>query len=160
MIKRGLSLFLAVMLLFSLSGCSEIAASAVFLFFAATDANDDRADKDAIFQFVCDNEDELRQAIEVGDFSAFENKGIVKNINADHEAVDFSCGGAGMGSATAYVGFYYTPDHDITAAWCAPPSASTMTRVGNGYEWREPNGDNRYYTEQICENFFYYEASF
>ena len=146
-------------MLFSLSGCSEIAASAVFLFFAATDVNDDRADQDAIFRFVRENEEELRQAIEAGDFSAFENKGIVKNVNADHEAVDFSCGGAGMGSATAYVGFYYTPDNDITAAWCAPPS-DAMTRLGNGYEWREPNGDNRYYTEQICENFYYYEASF
>ena len=31
---------------------------------------------------------------------------------------------------------------------------------GSGFEWREANGDNRYYVEHICGNFYYYEASF
>ena len=74
--------------------------------------------------------------------------------------MDFSCGGVGIGSATTYVGFYYTPDHNISAVWCAPSSPDSMTPLGNGYEWQEPNGDNRYYTEHICGNFYYYEASF
>lgn len=156
--KKGLSLLLVVIMLFSLSGCSEIMGGAFFLFLVAT--GDDSADKDEVFEFVCENEEELLQAIEDGDFSSFENQGFIKDIDADDTVVDFSCGGAGVGSGTSYVGFYYTPDNDMTAVWCAPSSASSMTPSGDGYEWREPNGDNRYYTEYICENFFYYEASF
>ena len=156
--KKGLSLLLVVIMLFSLSGCSEILGGAFFLFLVAT--GDDSADKDEVFEFVCENEEELLQAIEDGDFSSFENQGFIKDIDADDTVVDFSCGGAGVGSGTSYVGFYYTPDNDMTAVWCAPSSASSMTPSGDGYEWREPNGDNRYYTEQISGNFYYYEASF
>ena len=104
--------------------------------------------------------DELLKAIENGDFSAFENKGFIKDIDPDEVVVDFSCGGAGVGSGTSYVGFYYTTDNDMTAVWCAPSSASLLTPSGNGFEWQESNGDNWYYTEHICGNFYYYEASF
>ena len=82
------------------------------------------------------------------------------DIDADDTVVDFSCGGAGIGSSTSYVGFYYTLDNDMTAVWCAPSFASLLMASGNGFEWHEPNGDNRYYTEHICGNFYYYEASF
>ena len=112
------------------------------------------------FEFVCEKEEALLQAIENGDFSAFENKGLVKRIDADETVVDFSCGGAGVGSGTSYVGFYYTPANDMTAVWCAPSSVSSLTPSGNGFEWLETNGDNWYYTEHICGNFYYYEASF
>lgn len=156
--KKGLSLLLVVIMLFSLSGCSEIMGGSFFLFLVAT--GDDSADKDEVFEFVCENEEELLQAIEDRDFSSFENQGFIKDIDADDTVVDFSCGGAGVGSGTSYVGFYYTPDNDMTAVWCAPSSANSMTASGDGYEWREPNGDNRYYTEHICGNFYYYEASF
>ena len=92
--------------------------------------------------------------------AAFENQGFIKQIEDDDEAVDFSCGGAGVGSGTSYVGFYYTPDNDMTAVWCAPSSSLMLVPCGDGYEWWEPNGDNHYYTEHICGNFYYYEASF
>lgn len=156
--KKGLSLLLVVIMLFSLSGCSDILGGAFFLFLVAT--GDDSADKDEVFEFLCENEEELLGAIENGDFSAYENKGFIKEIDADEMVVDFSCGGAGVGSGTSYVGFYYTSENDMAAVWCAPSSASALMPSGNGFEWREPNGDNRYYTEHICGNFYYYEASF
>lgn len=81
-------------------------------------------------------------------------------INADEKLVEFSCGGAGIGSATSYVGFYYSPNDDMNELWCAPPFFSSLTPSGNGFEWHEQNGDNSYYTEHICEHFYYYEASF
>ena len=158
MLKRVFCLFITALMLFSLSGCANILGGAVFLFLAAS-ANDS-ADKDKIAEFVCENEAELLQAIEKGDFSAFENKGFIKDVDASKKVVDFPCGGAGIGSGTSYVGFYYTPDHNLTAVWCAPSSDSALTASGEGYEWREPKGDNRYYTEHICGNFYYYEASF
>lgn len=158
MFKKGLCLLLTVITLFSLSGCSETWGSAVFLFLVAT--GDDRADKEDIFDFVRENEDALRKAIEAGDYSAFEHQGFIKDVSADESVVEFSCGGAGVGSGTAYVGFYYTPDNNMTALWCAPSSADSLKPFDGGYMWTEENGDNQYYTEKIRENFYYYEASF
>ena len=68
MLKKGLALLLAVIMVFSLSGCSDILGGALFLFLVAT--GDDSADKDEVFEFVCENEEELLEAIEIGDFSA------------------------------------------------------------------------------------------
>ena len=156
--KKIICMFLVLCMLLPLAGCSDVLGGAFFLFLGAT--SDDSADKDEIIEFVCEKEDELLKAIEDGDFSAFENKGFIKDIDADETVVDFSCGGAGIGSGTSYVGFYYTPNNDMTAVWCAPSSSSSLTPSKNGFEWRESNGDNWYYTEHICGNFFYYEASF
>lgn len=158
MFRRGISLLLAVIMMFSLSGCSDILGSAFFLFLVATE--DDGADKDDVFAFVCENEEELLEAIANDDFSSYENKGFVQDIDAGKTVVDFSCGGAGVGSETAYVGFYYTLENDMAAVWCAPSSADALTPSGNGFKWQESNGDNQYYTEHICGNFYYYEASF
>lgn len=152
--KKFLCLLLSVVMMFSLSGCG----GAFFLFLVAN--GDDSADKEEVFAFVCENEEELLHAIEDGDFSGFENQGIIKGIDADKTVVDFSCGGAGVGSGTSYVGFYYTPNNDMTAVWCAPSSQKLLVPSGNGFEWREKHGDNYYYTEKICEFFYYYEASF
>ena len=158
MLKKGFALLLAAIMVFSLSGCSDILGGAFFLFLVAT--GDDSADKDEVFDFVSENEEELLKAIEAGDYSAFENQGFIKDIDPDETVVDFSCGGAGVGSGTSYVGFYYTSENDMAAVWCAPSSASSLIPSGNGFEWQEANGDNRYFTEHICGNFYYYEASF
>ena len=156
--KKILCLLLAVCMVLSLSGCSDVLGGAMFLFLAA--AANDGAEREEIFEFVCEHEAELLNAIEEEDLSAFENQRFIKEIDAGDAVVDFSCGGAGVGSGTSYVGFYYTPDHDLAAVWCAPSSADALVPSGDGFEWREKNGDNYYYTEHICGNFYYYEASF
>lgn len=156
--KKVLCVCLIIVLCFSLTACSDLVGGAYYLYLIAT--GNDRADKAVIFEFVCENEEELLAAIHNGDFSAFENQGFIKEIDADETVVDFSCGGAGIGSGTSYVGFYYTPDKNMAAVWCAPSSADLLTPSGNGFEWQESKGDNRYYTEHICGNFYYYEASF
>jgi len=156
--KKIIGTLLVLCMLFSLAGCADLLGSAAFLFLAAT--GDDSADKADIFEFVYANEETLLKAIEDEDFSAFENQGLIKEIGPDDTVVDFSCGGAGIGSGTSYVGFYYTPNHDMTAVWCAPSSATALIPCGAGFEWREESGDNYYYTEHICGCFYYYEASF
>ncbi|MBQ4564046.1 MAG: hypothetical protein IJA58_06160 [Lachnospiraceae bacterium] len=156
--KKSICVCLAFCMLFSLTGCSNVVGGAFFLLLAAT--TDDSANKEDVFEFVCEEKEALLKAIEDGDFSAFKNKGFIKSIDADTDVVDFSCGGSGVGSGTSYVGFYYTPGNDMTAVWCAPSSAGSLTPSGKGFEWRETNGDNWYYTEHICGNFYYYEASF
>ena len=157
--KKLLCILLVLCMLFSLSSCAEkIIGSAVFLFLVVT--GDDSADKDEVFEFVCEKEEELLKAIEDAEFSAFENKGFIKSIDVNETYVDFSCGGAGIGSGTSYVGFYYSPNDDMTVVWCAPFSTNSLIPSGNGFKWQEQNGDNQYYTEHICGHFYYYEASF
>ena len=152
--KKTIGKFLLLCVMLVLVGYGGI----LLLFFST--AIGDGAAKDKIFEFVREEETALLTAIEQEEFSAFGNQGFIKEIDADSDVVDFSCGGAGLGAATSYVGFYYTADDDMTAVWCAPPSSDSLTPSGNGFEWQEPDGDNRYYTEHICGNFYYYEASF
>lgn len=162
MLKKGLCLLLAVVLVFTLSGCADTLKNLAgsIMLAVLTVLGDDSADQEHVFKFVRENEAELMEAIQRGDFSAFENQGIVKDIRAEKTVVDFSCGGGGIGSGTSYVGFYYTAEHDMAAVWCAPLSADLLKPAANGYQWQQKNGDNRYYTEHICGNFYYYEASF
>ena len=147
---------LSVMPVFCLLFLMAMAAA----FFAFDALLDDRAGKEDVIAFVRENEEALLEAIEQGELSEYEKKGVVRKINAEETVVDFSCGGAGIGSGTSYVGFYYTPDDDMTAVWCAPFSEDSLRPSGNGYEWQEANGDNCYYTEHICGQFYYYEAGF
>ena len=158
MLKKGCSLLLAVIMIFSLAGCSDILGRVIFHFLIAN--GDDRADKDEVFAFVCENEENLLEAIENEDFSPYENKGFITDISAYETVVDFSCGGVGMGPETAYVGFFYTPEGDMTALGWAPASVNELIPSGSGFEWWEENGDNYYYVEHICGNFYYYELYF
>ncbi len=158
MCKRIFSLLLAGVLACTLSGCSALLGSASLLFLVAI--GDDRTSKSTITAFVTENESQLLAAIEAKDFSSYENTGFIKEVTYDDTVVDFFCGGAGIGSGTAYTGFFYTPEDDMTAIWCAPYSEAALSPSGDGFAWSEGKGDNRYYTEHICGKFYYYEASF
>ena len=157
--KRVLCLLLTVTLLFSLSACvatEDLWGGALFLFLCA--ASDDHAEKEDIVAFVEAHQDELLTCIQTQDYSALEKYAIIKSIDAENDAVEFYCGGAGMGANTFYCGFFYTIHNDMHAVWGASDKA--LTPCGKGFAWQEEHGDNRYYTEKICENFYYYEASF
>ena len=156
--KRVVCLLLVVAMMFSMSACTDLVGMAVFSFLIAI--GDDRADKEDIFEFVCEHEEDLLKAVEAGDFSAFENQGPVKDIDADETVVDFYCGSSGISVSGYDVGFFYTPDNDMTAQEWAPSSANLLTPCGDGFEcWNEIAG-NHYYVEHICGNFYYYELYF
>lgn len=155
--KKLLCIFISIALVFSLSGCGDMIG---FLVMLSAANQDDRADKDDIFKFVAKNEDELREVIAKNDYTAFDHHKLVQDVTSGENSVEFYCGGAGFGSETAYVGFYYTPDNDMTAGFGAPASSDLLTPSGDGFEYREEFGDNYYYTEKICENFYYYEAEY
>lgn len=122
--------------------------------------SDDRADKTEIIAYVEENRADLLTYIQKEDFSALDGHPMIKKIDADDDMVDFYCGGAGFGSATAYCGFYYTAEDDIRAIWCAPKYGEKMIECGDGFLWQQEDGDNQYYTEEICDGFYYYEASY
>lgn len=154
--KKIFCLLLLLAMTFSLCACDLLNPLALL---AAIDG-DDRASKEEIFEFVQTHESELLCAIESENLSSFEGQSIVQEINVEKELIDFYCGGAGFGSATSYVGFYYSPEDNMTAIWCAPESSAPLLPCGNGFEWLQTDGDNRYYTENIRGHFYYYEASF
>ena len=156
--KKVLSALLILLLVFSLSGCSNLFG--MFIMICAAGSSDDRAEKTDIIEFVIEHEEALREAVEQNDYTAFENSDIVLDIHPQENAIKFYCGGAGFGAETIYVGFYYTADNDMTSLDLAPSSPDLLTPSGDGFEYREAAGDNRYYTEKICENFYYYEAEY
>lgn len=121
-----------------------------------------KTSKDAIFFAVQNNQYHMKECIEQGNYN-FEslNPGfLIKDIIAEENFIDFRCGGSGFGSQTSYFGFYYTENDDVYSVWCAPPREESLACYGGGYLWEEKGGDNRYYTEKICDHFYYYEASF
>lgn len=155
-ISAGIALIPAVVLAFTLL----IAVFNPLFFFSLVVAGDDRAKPAEIREFVLENETALRQAIEDGDVSSFNDCGIVKKAAIKEDHVDFFCGGAGLAPSGTYVGFFYSPEDDMTAVWCAPHKGQALTPKDGGFQWKEEHGDNRYYVEKICDNFYYYRASF
>ena len=155
--KKKICIILLVVLLVPLYAiaCSKVLIVGGMAILSLT--GDNRAEKEDIIDYVYENEEELLMAIEQMDFSDYENQGIIKEVRYDNDVIEFSCGGYGWGSATGYVGFYYVPDDDMRAIWCAPSYAG-LKSADEGYEYR--SGDNYYYTENICGHFYYYEAAF
>ena len=75
--KRIVCLLLVLCMMVSLAGCvEEIVGSAVFLFLVAT--GDDRADKEDIFTFVCENEADLLAAIDSGISLILKTKALLR----------------------------------------------------------------------------------
>ena len=92
--------------------------------------------------------------------SILEIKGL-KKVAFEHDGIDFDCGGKGFGPNTSYYGFYYSENlyNYNGPKWCSP-AFYELTQEGKGWMWRQEVGDNRYYTEHIVGDFYYYEAHF
>lgn len=153
--KKVLCLLLCLTMVLSLASCGF------------PNPFDDRAKKEAIFAYVKEHENALLECIEKNEYLSIRlSTKIIQGIDDDDIGkgfVDFDCGGAGFGPGTAYCGFYYSADDNLTGLWCSPRDSSLLKQSGNGYLWEQSwtnEGDNTYYTENICGHFYYYEASF
>ncbi len=91
--------------------------------------------------------DDLEGVLYVYDHAAW-NDGILQ----------FECIAEGIMTSSFQAGFYYSPD-DVPAivGWISGPSQE-LVEDGEGYSW-DDGSDNIYYTERICENFYYYQES-
>lgn len=113
--------------------------------------------RETIIRYVENHQAELEQRVETGNY---EDLGpLVQEVNPGEKCIEFACGGAGFGPETSYWGFFYSPEDNIHAVWCAPPRG-TLSPDGDGWSWQEPDGDNECYLEHIVGHFYYYEASF
>ncbi len=120
----------------------------------------DYLDKNQIFSAVQENQVMLRECVLGNDpEQAKQIRGIQSvRYDADEDYYEFSCGGAGIVPASSYYGFYYSPKDAPLAVDVT--QTENLSPVQDGYGWREPKGDNSYYTERIMENWYYYESHY
>ncbi len=75
----------------------------------------------------------------------------------DDGVLQFLCIAEGIAPAGFEAGFYYSPDDEpILIGWGLSPEPAELTEDGEGYSWTDGT-DNSYYTERICEHFYYYQ---
>ena len=140
--KRIALICLLILICFALSSCA------------------DNLSKKQIFALVRENHAFLQQCIDESDPArAVTVKGIQDTyVNNKEGYVEFYCGGAGLVPSSSYYGFYYSPA-DIPLA-VDVTETDNLTPKDNGWGWKEPDGDNIYYTERIMDCWYYYESHF
>lgn len=134
-------LLLCLAFLFSLSGCREPGYLS----------------KREIFDLVNENKNTLLECIEKEEYSALSAiSPLIEESVLAEGIVDFSCGGKGLSVSGIDYGFYYSPENAPTTCHNYENLGlhGTLTPKEKGFE-----GKN-YYTEQICDHFFYYESYF
>lgn len=140
--KKAIACLLSVFLLVALASCSK----------NLTDKND-------IISLFHKNEDCFKEASASGEYNELERiKGVQEVIIWDNY-VDIQCGGSGFGPSTHYYGIFFSLSDDLCAIDVADP-ADELKEDGNGYRYRQQNGDNEYYVEPLGNHYFYYEAHF
>jgi len=157
-LKKAMCISAVVLILFSFTAChfTEDTFSAL-AFFSMIMASDDSVPKDRIIEFVNEHQDELKNCAEKGDFSEFEGRGIVKSVYDSGTYTEFYCGGRGLAAGPSYYcGFFYSPHDSATAMW----EDLTVRPEGNGFVYEEVNGNNRFYSEEIFDCFYFYEESY
>ena len=75
----------------------------------------------------------------------------------DVRTVEFLTKGSGLGPVTTYEGFYYS-ENDVPVGFQGVEL--DFIQDGDGWIWREPNGDNCNQTERITEHWFWFKMSF
>lgn len=116
--------------------------------------------KNDIFRLVEDHKDVFLADISAKEFSASLALEGVESVNALENCVNFYCGGHGISASSHEYGFYYSFDDQPLGVWedfefC---SDEEMTKDGDGFSADFQH--NGYYTEKICDNFYYYELHF
>ena len=123
----------------------------------------------AVFEEQKDTICEMIQTYGLGDTAKWhvlgeELEGVLRVHNMavpgyDDGVLQFLCIAEGIAPASFEAGFYYSPDDEpILIGWGLSPEPAELVEDGDGYSWTDGT-DNRYYTERICENFYYYEEA-
>ncbi len=113
--------------------------------------------KEDIIALYRDNIDVFADASSGGNFSAVERlRGVESVYISDDGAVEIMCGGNKIGPGTHYYGIFY--DADLDAADLT--DADAYEESGDGYVFRERDGDNVRYIEPLGDGYFYFEEHY
>ena len=116
--------------------------------------------KSEIFDYVQGNQADLeRFAVELirvnGKDAKYRNWPVA--YYEDVRTVEFLTKGSGLGPVTTYEGFYYS-ENDVPIGFQGVEL--DFIQDGDGWIWRESNGDNCNQTERITEHWFWFKMSF
>ena len=122
----------------------------------------DLTDKSRIISLFRKNESTFLSAVETGDFSAVSRLRGIREITTrgDEGEIEFFCGGRGLVPASSYYGILYVPDaedRELSQVFGVSPEWSAD---GEGYRYRQTDGDNEFYYDPLGHCFFYYEEHF
>ena len=83
-------------------------------------------------------------------------EGVLRVSILVNETIEFECIAEGLMTSSFQAGFYYSPnDEPAYVGWFVGNKLDELVEDGDGYSYSDGT-DNRYYTERICENFYYY----
>lgn len=116
--------------------------------------------KSEIFDYVQENQVDLeRFAVELmrvnGKDAKYKDWPVA--CYEDVRTVEFLTKGSGLGPVTTYEGFYYS-ENDVPVGFQGVEL--DFIQDGDGWIWREANGDNCDQTERITEHWFWFKMSF
>ena len=115
--------------------------------------------KESIVNLYTKNEALFIDAASNRSFSDLEKINGVQKVLVWDEYVDIQCSGSGFSSSTHYYGIFFSEDDNLCAVDIAGP-LDELVEDGNGYRYKQSDGDNEYYVEPLGNHYFYYEAHF
>ncbi len=132
----------------------------IIIFGLLSGCSNNLTDKNDIIKVFTKNEAVFTEAIKSNNFDNAKKISGIQDIYIGDDYIDFICGGSGIAPSTHYYGFFYSSNDDLTAFNGGICPKEELIENGNGFSWKQKNGDNTYYVEKIGEHFFYYEAHF
>lgn len=131
---------------------------AVILIFAA--CGNGPTDKERVLAVFEEQEELIREKIAdyvAGDKVEWDDlEGVLRVSVLFNKTIEFECIAEGILTSSFQAGFYYSPDDEPAyVGWFMYSSLDELVEDGDGYSYSDGT-DNRYYTERICENFYYY----
>lgn len=145
-------------------GLMIICAAAVLMLTAC--GKDEPGPKERVLEVFEQQQERLLRKIEhyiAGDEVTWDNLEGVQWVRAYHtyrgEIIEFECIAEGLVTSSFQAGFYYAPDDEPTyVGWFLGSRLDELLEDGDGWSYSDGT-DKRYYTERICENFYYYTES-
>ena len=113
--------------------------------------------KSEIFQCVSENKEKLAADIAAKEYANALSLGVVVAVNSSDQCVIYDCGGQGIAPSSTSFGFYYSYNDEphVVTETSYYYYGLGLNSEGKGYSANIDH--NYYYTEKICENFWYFE---
>lgn len=120
--------------------------------------------KEQVLAVFDDQKELILEKIEeyiAGDEVEWEDLEGVLSVTTNFESsgiIQFECIAEGILTSSFQAGFYYSPNDVPDYVGWFVYEQDELVEDGNGYSYSDGT-DNRYYTERICEYFYYYTES-
>lgn len=139
----------------------QLAILCVAVIFTCTACGNRPTLKERVLSVFEEQEELIREKIEkysAGDEVEWDDlEGVVRVDTYFGGMIEFDYIVEGILTSSLIAGTYYAPDDEPRIVGYLQ-GAGELEEDGNGYSYSDGT-DNRYYTERICENFYYFQTS-